>query len=370
MSLWDRMVGFVNKQSSELVDEPIAGPARTNDGTQEVEAKAEQHYLRVSVAQMFLKNKRKLLTDYYPGVSSLVRCDFGDAPKVEIPNLTDTSRMLSEQNAKGDVIVRNVILVPLIPFRGGSVNIAAGLFAMEGENQLKNFLGVMSGFANILAVPQLSGVLAIATPLAEGIQTLVNGAGGMHLGYQNTYVGSGEKNEDGSPGNILKSGYCAIVRAKASEVPKQQLVVVDRQLREGSAPDETESKAFERADFMLLHFEVRQERDDWNALSSISGPFKDAVTALEEGEEPKAEVLFRRALGAALKAAELTKADRRRVVDLLKQDYQQARNDLGFRGLVQRGEADLQKRMKSAIPIKKAIDLGEPTYDEIAGSLV
>jgi hypothetical protein len=222
----------------------------------------------------------------------------------------------------------------------------------------------MSGFASVLSVPQLSGALAIATPLVTGIQTLVNGSGGMQLGYQNTYVGAGGN------GNVLKGGYCAVVRGTAAQVNQSKLVVVDRQLREGDAAAPDRSTAFERADFMLLHFEVRPDRDDWNQLGSINTPFREAITALEQNEEPKAEVLFRQALGAALKAPELTKIDRRRVIDLLKQDYQQARSDLGFRGLVERGETDLQKRMDSAMPIKKAQDLGEPTYDEIAGSLV
>lgn len=364
MSFWDRMVGFVNKQRNELVDEWIPA-ARTDDAVPDVEMKAEEHYLRVSVAQMFLKNKSKLLTEYYPAVSSLVKCDFGDAPQVELPNLADSSRMLPKQDNKGDVIIRNVNLVPLIPFRGGTVNIATGLFAMEGKNQLKEFLGVMSGFASLLSVPQLSGALAIATPLVNGIQTLIDGSGGMHLGYQNTYVGAGGN------GNVLKGGFCAVVRASAAQVDRSKLVVVDRQLRLGDAAAEAKSTAFESADFMLLHFEIRPDRDDWNALSSINTPFRDAITALEQQEESKAEVLYRQSLGAALKAPELTKVDRRRVIELLKKDYQQARSDLGFRGLVERGDTDLQKRMTTgAISIKKAKDLGEPTYDEIAGSLV
>jgi hypothetical protein len=363
MSFWDRMVTFVNTPRHELVDEWIPG-ARTDEAIPDVAMKAEEHYLRVSVAQMFLKSKSKLGTEYYPAVSSLVKCDFGDAPQVELPNLADSSKMLAKQDNKGDVIIRNVTLVPLIPFKGGTVSVAAGLFAMEGRNQLKDFLGVMSGFASVLSVPQLSGALAIATPLVTGIQTLVNGSGGMHLGYQNTYVGAGGN------GNVLKGGYCAVVRGTAAQVGQSKLVVVDRQLREGDAAAADRSTAFERADFMLLHFEVRPDRDDWNQLGSINTPFREAITALEQNEDPKAEVLFRQALGAALKAPELTKIDRRRVIDLLKQDYQQARSDLGFRGLVERGEADLQTRMESAMPTRKAQDLGEPTYDEIAGSLV
>jgi len=364
MSFWDRMVGFVNKPRQELVDEWISG-ARTNEAIPDVAVTADEHYVRISVAQMFLKNKSKLLTDYYPAVSSLVKCDFGDAKELELPNLADSSRMLPTQDKKGDIIIRNVNLVPLIPFKGGTINVAVGLFAMEGQNQLKGFLGVMSGFAKLLSVPQLSGALAIATPLVDGIQALVDGSGGMHLGYENTYVG------DGGNGNILKGGYYAVVRAAANTVDRQKLVVVDRQLREGDAPDAARSAAFERADFMLLHFEVRPDRDDWRSLSSINTPFRDAVTALEQQEEAKAEVLFRQALGAALRAPELTKIDRRRVIDLLKADYLQARGDLGFRGLVERGETDLQKRMTTAaMPVARARALGEPTYDEIAGSLV
>ena len=69
----------------------------------------------------------------------------------------------------------------------------------------------------------------------------------------------------------------------------------------------------------------------------------------------------------------MTKADRRRVVDLIKQEYANAKNTLGGSGLVAVVAPNLQGGMNAVARVmdtSRALELGEPTYSDIVGDIV
>jgi hypothetical protein len=135
-------------------------------------------------------------------------------------------------------------------------------------------------------------------------------------------------------------------------------------LSRGAALDS--ATALTGVDDMVLHIEVRAERDDWNALASIAEPFKRAIEALSGGDSAKAEAEVRLALRAAYVAAELTDADRRRVIELIKAEYARAKADLDFRGLVPGEVPDLQQLVTvRAISGATAAELGKPSWSDL-----
>ena len=117
-------------------------------------------------------------------------------------------------------------------------------------------------------------------------------------------------------------------------------------------------------------FRIRNVQLDSNLLEfSITRP---QVSALSTEEHAKAETFVRQALTAALKADELTKADRRRVVDLIKADFADAKNALKSHGLVASTYTNLQLRMDQAaraVSSQTALGRGEPSLDEIFDSM-
>lgn len=356
MGLWDNLTGWLSEDQHERVHVAI-DPGRVDTSFTATPVAADEHYFRISVAQMFLQKKSTAFQEFYPAVHSVVRCTFA-GQSVELPNVADPTKLL-QQDGKGDWIARNFTLLPLMPFKGGEVRVVAGLYAVKGENRLKEFIGVLGGFAGLLAVPQLSAVLAVAQPLAAGIQALFGGGGGMHLGYQNTFVGKGS-----STGNVLQEGYIALIRLQSDSSLAKRLFVINGELHEGASRDAL--VPFERADFMLLRIEVRTERDDWNELTSIASPRQAALSAIAEGMTAKAAALHKQSLVAALQAPEITGADRRRVIDLLNREYAEAKTLLRARSAPEAKETDFGKQMRSkAISLEKARELGEPTYDEV-----
>jgi hypothetical protein len=364
MALWDALAGIFKTNREQFIEHEF-DPQRTDRPGAPVRVEADKHYFRVTLAQMFLRNQSQFLTTYYPATYSVVTAQFGGKP-IDIANVADESRLTAKQDGHGDVVAKNFILSPLVPFKGDVVKLAASLHAVAGENKVRGFLKTMGDFAELLVVPQLSAVLNVAGPLASGLQSLFGEtSGGAHLVYANSFVGASDTS---SGAKYLQSGYVVIIRAPHGQVDTGQLYVVNNELREGNSL--TDNKTFTKFDYMLLHTEVREDRDDFNQLSGIKDAMDHAVEALSVDDHAKAESFYRIAIASVLQAPELTRVDRRRVVELLRNDFEAAKGDFRTSGLLGDDGVDLQSRwQQQTLTVNEALALGEPSFEEIFGSV-
>ncbi|MCZ7543148.1 MAG: hypothetical protein M5R40_06240 [Anaerolineae bacterium] len=361
MSLFDILKSRVDQEAQKLLYFSI-DPAHTDRALNAQPIQAGRHYFRLWLSEMFLRKKVQFFKQWRPAVHSLVKFDFGDQ-QVEIPNIADESKIGMQEQGQGDVVARNYVLTPLMPFNGGVVEIEAGLVAVQGANYLDTLIKVMGDFASLLAVPQLSSALSVAQPLANGLQALFGaGNSALQLGFHDAFVGGGA-----GAASPLQEGYIAVIRATEADVRKERLWVVKDELREGAGLSDGQHAPFQAFDHMLFFIEVREERDDWNQLTSIREPFQQAINALGDADETKADAFLRAAIVAALQSPELTKADRRRVVTVLKAEFDSVKADLGYAGLVAAPGPILETSMKRAMSVELALQMGEPTFEEVFG---
>jgi len=144
--------------------------------------------------------------------------------------------------------------------------------------------------------------------------------------------------------------------------------VVKNELRQGNSL--IDNQPFTEFDYMLLHIEVREDRDDFNQLSGIKDAMDHAVEALAVDDHVKADSFYRIAIASVLQAPELTRVDRRRVVELLKNDFEAAKGDFKTSGLVGDSGVDLQSRWgQQTLTVNEALALGEPSFEEVLGSI-
>jgi hypothetical protein len=357
-SLWTTIKEFFDKDRKQMDFYPIdLGHILKEDPPLKPRSiEAGSTYVRLRLAQMFLRKEVQWLKSWQPAVHSLVRLEAGDQA-LEVPNIADATRIGIQPTDAGLVISKKFVLTPTLPFNGGLVHLSAGLMAIEGQNYLKNALQVLGGFAELLNVTQFSAALNVVQPLALGIQNVFTGEGKthMHLGIHNTYA-AGE----------LQAGYIVAVRATEQQLKPDELWVVGGQLRRGRGPDAGQSVPLEGFDYLLLRVEVFEQRDDWEKLSAIEEPFREALKALHDpATEDQAPQYLRTAFLKTRLAPELTRADRRRVVQNLKDQYEEVKKDLGTAKLRGRQVPSLEQVMKGGMSVTAALKEGEPTVEEI-----
>jgi hypothetical protein len=320
---------------------------------------AGRYYFRLWLSEMYLKKNFKWFSTWYPAVHSLVHFQY-DGKMVEVPMIAGSLNLQDVNEKNLDKALRlNYQMTTLMPFSGNVVEMTAGLLAMQGDNYLNQCIKVIGDFAGLLALPQLSTVMNVVTMVANEVDQLIDaGNGQLHLGLHDTFTGKG-----GGSGNELRAGYLAVILATAKQVKPDDLWVEDGRLRSG--PDKKNTTAFTGYTYMLFRIENREERDDWDALSTIQEPFRKAIEALREGKKgtERAESFLRTAITAALVSPDLTKADRSRVATAMKEEYEEAQK-LGL-GAISEDNTRLSKVIQRAMPVSRAARRREVTFKDL-----
>jgi hypothetical protein len=331
--------------------------------------KSGEHYFRITLAEMFLKNSRAWFTNYSPAVYSVVKLTFGSQEEA-VSHIAGPSNLQDLKAAslnKGVTI--NYSLTPLIPFNGGDVEIEAGLVAVPGSNDVKRLLKVLTDFSKTLAVPQLSVALTFAQPLSDGIMDLVGANDNqLVLRLHDTF----------SQGGGFRPGYLALIGALDKELKVEQMWVKGDRLYYGATSDE--AVALTGYDYALLRVDSVDERDDYHALSSIDTPYQSAISALSDAVlEPdpqkkkdkmtEAERLLAAAKVAAFKSSELTfKAGRRQVIQALQKGFDEAKALLAGGAAGQDVAGTLKKAMAGAMSVSEALLAGPPTVADLSAN--
>jgi hypothetical protein len=362
MSLIDTITGLFNRNSRKYIYAPIDLSHVQNATYNEQPLEAGKNYFRVWLSEMCLAKDREWFKSWYPAVHSIVSLQFGNQ-EVNLPYVAGSLNLSDVNSSNLDRVIQlNHPMTALMPFNGGVVELTAGILAMQGQDYLNRFIKVMGDFANILVVPQLSAALSVAVPIAKGIEDLLGASNGdLHLGLHQAFLGKGGGNT-----NLLKAGYIAAILAQESELNANNLWVVNDRLHFGV--DANNSKPLSGRTYMLFKIENREERDDLDGLTNIRGPFEEAISALTSGDEERANTLLRVSIGVAVTSTDLTKADRRRVAQALKEEFDSFKNTMPTLREQARVEGreivkfpDFNKALQLNMSADEALALGEPT---------
>ena len=313
MGLIDTLKDWWSRDAARYVVHDLPASAVRPAGDTGERCVAGSHYFRLWLSEMRLARDREWFASRHPVVHALVKLTVGDTV-VELPRIAGPMALPGLDAAHlGDVIQLDHPLTPLLPYNGGVVELSAGLIALEGTNLVRDFAAAVGAITQIVAQPPVSTALAAVGPIATAVQTLLaSTAGHQHLGVHLAFAG------DQAP-RALHAGYLAVVRQDGAVVATADLAVLDGVLHHRAAP-------LAGADYLLFRIERMAERDDWDRLSPIAGPFREALSALSLGSTEMAQAHVRRAMLEAWHSPDLTRVDRTRVSAEIKRAFEDARN--------------------------------------------
>jgi hypothetical protein len=342
-ALWNGILNWVNQNSDHFLFKPIPRN-QTDEGYDESPLEPHRSYFRLWLVEMFLSNKRKWFTQWYPAVHTSVQLKFGDQDNVKLSHVAQ-----APGNALSNGVLLNFPVTELVPFNGGVVEVEASLLALKGDSALQSAIGVLQNFSGLVSAP-LAQVLTVADVVSNSMQQMINANnGGVHLAMHQAYSAPGQ-------GNSLIPGYFAVILASASQVDAAKLSVKEEQLFLGG-------NRLTGFDYMLYRLEGRTERDDWR-LKNIQEPLDKAIEALIQGEKEKAESFKRMALITAMQSPDLAVYDRRRVALAIKEELDQIA-DLGL-GAVGDEPRNLNQIFAArAMSKTQAVAEGELSFQEL-----
>jgi hypothetical protein len=263
------------------------------------------------------------LADYYPVLHSVVRFDYASKP-VELSRVTGLDSLKCSAGGSiemSKVTALNFPLTELVPFNGGTVELSAGLLAMKEKDLVQAAIKMATDFSSLLAVPQLSPVLALAQPLATNIERLVGmGDNQFRLGYHNTFASA-----NGGGSNDLRPQYIAILASHAGDNISRDgaghWVINDHLVYINPDPNANQTPIDVPRDYILLRLEVRRSRDEeWNNLPSLNEPFVESLR-LVASDPTKASAQLKRAILGIFESPDIAENDREIIAKRLREKY-------------------------------------------------
>jgi hypothetical protein len=339
MPFWNDLKVWAANNSGQYV--LIEIPAESTDEREEVPPlKPSQSYFRVVLSDLSLGGSGSRMKKLSPALHACVKVKYGDRGIINLNRVVAlTDEVLT---ARG---VRHRI-TGLIPYAGGKVEVAAGLFALPRRDRglVESVFDFLSDVTE-LETATLAGeplVAEISANVDKGVKALMELADGhIHLGLHHTFQGT----------QALRPGYIAAVMAKPGQLNPELLSVREGRLFYRERPDSA-PQPLEGLDYVLFQIEAREERDDWQ-LKSVQEPLGKAVRALLSGRRLEAFQYRTLALATACQSSDLTVADRRRLAVAINEELSSLEN--AGHGAVGVEERDLNQIMAArAMPLELA----------------
>ncbi len=322
MPLLETLARMISNDSTNFVQFGIPAERVLNVQYDSSPVHAGGGYFRVWAVEMKASDNHPL-ANYYPVLHSVVRFDYA-GKTIELTRVNGLDSLKSSVGSgieMSKVVALNFALTELVPFNGGNVEISAGLLAMKEKDKVAAAIKLAGDFSSLLAVPQLSTVLAIAQPLARNIENIVGlGETQFRLGYHNTFTSA---NSGGS--NDLTPQYIAIIAAQQNDnIPRDgagHWVVNDHLVYIDPATGGSGPSAEIARDYMLLRLEVRRTRgEEWAALTNINAPFIEALRVAAD-DQTKASAKLKTAIMAVLESPDIAENDREAIALLMRTKY-------------------------------------------------
>ncbi len=184
-------------------------------------------YLRVSIAEGFLGQRRHWAKDRVPALHGGVTLSHLGAPPQEFTTVEP------QDTWEAPGVTLNRPITPLIPYNGGTVTVQAGLYRVPADGPLDAAIQVVSSLSDLLG-PPLSTAADIAGRVSGGLDRVLGNLGEQPVLGVNWTLATGS----------LQEGHIVVVNA-----PDAPVEFLDGRLK--AAPGQ---------DFLVLRLECRTER--------------------------------------------------------------------------------------------------------------
>jgi len=269
---------------------------------------------------MFLAHDRKLYQRRYPTLHAfahfLSEGEYGEAGYIAGPQ--ELQGLATDLH---QIVSRNYRLLGPIVYRGEDIEILLGLLAVESGDFGASFLNLLSVVSKIAGMGFASAGLALANPLKEIMDSLLNlRQTELCIGlYDRFTLATSKQSVSG-----LVPGYRVVATIPQGTVEPDTLWIRDGQLLVG--PTSNQASPPRGYDYFVFTLERLECRPDWSTLPNLSPRLKafHSELASPSYSEEDIRIEFELFKGAVLASPDLIHTDRVRIIHGIKQRVQEA----------------------------------------------
>lgn len=349
MDVFDTIAEWIRPTAHRL-DYFMMDNTRVRDETlSPLPAVAEEHYFQVFAYTAHLAHSRDWFNENLPAVATVVHEEYGNTSKdhVRVSGPSDLASI--NATSMGKTVVVNRPMTPLLPFRGGTLSVVAGLIAFQVEDNLGKLIDVVSDITALAGGPSLRATAQAIGAVTQSVSALFStGTKDLMVSLDHTWTGNSDG--DGGPTTTLREGYWVLLNRSADST-HDDLWLKDGQLQRGAMSSQT--TPLEGVDYMVIRLALSAARDDW--LDFCRDEIGKRDEALLLGDVQQAQVHARAAAHLIYGSDAFTNKDRRtRVSEILSES-----------GLL----TPPQPRIAEGLTAELELEAALPTLDELRAYL-
>lgn len=220
---------------------------------------ANAGYFQVRLAEMYLRDERKLLRELVPATLLMSEFKYG-AQSVRLPFFV-SNQMLQGMDAGGQgldkirVRFKDTRVVGPVPYLGDEVALFVGLFSSTIRDNKAALFAVFEKLFGAVDAGTLSSCLKLADKLSDELF--------KSLGHSDTECVLAERNVYGTARQPLRDGYAAMLNCESRDLDPSTLHVMEGMLHTKQG---AKLQPFAQCDYCLVKTETSETRNDYTTL--------------------------------------------------------------------------------------------------------
>lgn len=278
-----------------------------------------EHYFQVILNEMFLSQRRRWATEYYPVVFAGVEFLYDKAqqmlPKIIGPNLLENYKQpIREQGTR----YINTPVTGLHPYNGGNLSVVLILYRAVQTNHLSDLLAVIEKVIDAVDPSvALSSYLTMANVVKDGLDLLIGTNQTEPLVAVRETINIALRGE-------FTPGYYALINAPEETIEVDKLWVRDGRLFQGNTL--SSAVPFTNHDFILFSILQEEKRKDIRALPFFSLWEEAQRQATKTTTWNEAKLSFTALWRAILLSPDLTQTQKETLIPQFKQEMTNIRD--------------------------------------------
>lgn len=281
---------------------------QTPDGREPQEIGIDDGYVTVRLTMARIVDRRKGRHRVHGIVHSFVDLAHRETGRARFATVTLPEALQGvDADALSNVVQMNYPLVGPVPYRGGGLEIEAGLVVVRSKDLVGPYLEVLSSLGSAAGVSVASIAKPFIDPLLNGFDLLMNSgeADDLVLGLATTF-------------EPLKTGYFVVARLSSSNVRLSELRL-NRQLQLERA-----GNSVTNAPYFVIEISVDKHRSNWFALPNLIEAYQELQREVRSGRGDRvdeARLVFRR---IAMSSPDLIQHDAELIVQKVNEEVAKA----------------------------------------------
>jgi hypothetical protein len=266
---------------------------------------ADEGYISIDICSLCIVNLRKFTSKFYGVVHSFIKLNHLSGEVASFQTVTTPPELKNIDPKRLDrLILANIPVLGPVPYRGGNMSVAIGLFSVKDSDLAGPYLDLLQDLATKAGISVVNAAIPFVETIKKGVDAIIGNSESsvLEIGISTSYS------------DPLITGWFVIMRApkESNVISKVKVTEKDFKLVDAKTGDSIK-------DYPYVVFRVTKsrQRNDWYLLPDLKDSYSELQRAVRSKKYTDADELLKTFKRLALTSNDLLYEDGDRIGKLV-----------------------------------------------------